>query len=116
MFSMVAGDKTMSLPSYAVDPPHTQLFHSHGLRRAVQVFVMTGWYPCVKKALLARGWVHNPDRDSPYFDLKWTLHSQDIRSTHIEPWQLCNHFFKVKIQTLAAENKTNQLALCVGMC
>lgn len=56
---------------------------------------MTGWYPCVKKALIERGWTQNPDRDSPFFDLKWTLHSQDIRTTDIEPWQLCNHFFKV---------------------
>lgn len=61
----------------------------------IQVFVMTGWYPCVKKALIERGWAQNPDRDSPFFDLKWTLHSQDIRTTDIEPWQLCNHFFKV---------------------
>lgn len=60
-----------------------------------QVFVMTGWYPCVKKALIERGWTQNHDRDSPFFDLKWTLHSQDIRTTDIEPWQLCNHFFKV---------------------
>lgn len=63
--------------------------------RALQVFVMTGWYPCVKKALLERGWTQNLDRDSPFFDLKWTLHSQDIRTTDIQPWQLCNHFFKV---------------------
>ncbi|CAN0453735.1 unnamed protein product, partial [Scytosiphon promiscuus] len=55
---------------------------------------MTGWYPCVKEALIERGWVQNTDRDSPFFDLKWTLHSQDIRTTDIEPWQLCNHFFK----------------------
>lgn len=58
---------------------------------------MTGWYPCVKKALIERGWTQNPDRDSPFFDLKWTLHSQDIRTTDIEPWQLCNHFFKVGV-------------------
>ncbi|CAM9846017.1 unnamed protein product, partial [Choristocarpus tenellus] len=55
---------------------------------------MTGWYPCVKKALLDRGWVQNHDRESPFFDLKWTLHSQDIRTTDIQPWQFCNHFFK----------------------
>ena len=60
-----------------------------------QVFVMTGWYPCVKKALIEKGWAQNPDRDSPFFDLKWTLHSQDMRTTEIQPWQLCNHFFKV---------------------
>jgi hypothetical protein len=35
-----------------------------------QVFAMTGWYPCVKQALLDRGWFYNPDATSPYFDLK----------------------------------------------
>ena len=43
-----------------------------------QVFAMTGWYPCVKQALLDRGWFYNPDATSPYFDLKWTLRSIDV--------------------------------------
>ncbi|CAM9516986.1 unnamed protein product, partial [Laminaria digitata] len=74
----------------------------HGVSPDTKVFVMTGWYPCVKKALVERGWMQNPDRDSPFFDLKWTLHSQDIRTTDIQPWQLCNHFFKnVAITTKA---------------
>eukprot|EP00752_Nemacystus_decipiens_P007052 g6322.t2 len=74
----------------------------HKVSSDTKVFVMTGWYPCVKKALIQRGWTQNPDRDSPFFDLKWTLHSQDIRTTDIEPWQLCNHFFKnVAITTKA---------------
>ncbi|CAN0322132.1 unnamed protein product, partial [Ectocarpus sp. 8 AP-2014] len=64
----------------------------HKVAPETKVFVMTGWYPCVKKALIERGWTQNHDRDSPFFDLKWTLHSQDIRTTDIEPWQLCNHF------------------------
>ncbi|CAM9140398.1 unnamed protein product [Ectocarpus fasciculatus] len=74
----------------------------HKVAPETKVFVMTGWYPCVKKALVERGWTQNHDRDSPFFDLKWTLHSQDIRTTDIEPWQLCNHFFKnVAITTKA---------------
>ncbi|CAM9254394.1 unnamed protein product [Scytosiphon promiscuus] len=74
----------------------------HRVAPETKVFVMTGWYPCVKEALIERGWVQNTDRDSPFFDLKWTLHSQDIRTTDIEPWQLCNHFFKnVAITTKA---------------
>ncbi|CAM9539794.1 unnamed protein product [Ectocarpus sp. 12 AP-2014] len=74
----------------------------HKVAPETKVFVMTGWYPCVKKALIERGWTQNHDRDSPFFDLKWTLHSQDIRTTDIEPWQLCNHFFKnVAITTKA---------------
>lgn len=70
---------------------------------------MTGWYPCVKKALVERGWTQNPDRDSPFFDLKWTLHSQDIRTTDIEPWQLCNHFFKVGLGFVSPNHGVNTI-------
>ncbi|CAM9990780.1 unnamed protein product, partial [Discosporangium mesarthrocarpum] len=87
-------------------PPSARDFNDwkrkNGVPEDAKVFVLTGWYPCVKKALLDRGWVQNNDRDSPFFDLKWTLHSQDIRATGIKPWQLCNHFFKnVAITTKA---------------
>jgi hypothetical protein len=58
-----------------------------------RVFCMTGWYPCVKTALLQRGWYFNPDSSSPFFDLKWTLRSSDI-SESLQPWQLTNHFLK----------------------
>lgn len=64
----------------------------HGIAQDRRVFVMTGWYPCVKDELIARGWVHNPDRDSPFFDLKWTLTSQHLRQSALEPWQYANHF------------------------
>ena len=59
-----------------------------------QVFSMTGWYPCVKQALLERGWYFNPDRESFYFDLKWTLRSNELRQQDLHPWQLTNHFLK----------------------
>ena len=50
---------------------------------AIKVFIiytiaMTGWYPCVKQALLDRGWHFNPDPTSLYFNLKWTLRSIDV--------------------------------------
>lgn len=52
-------------------------------------------YPCVKEALLERGWFFNPDRESPYFDLKWTLRSADIGGRgDLHDWQLTNHFLK----------------------
>ena len=59
-----------------------------------KVFSMTGWYPCVKKALLDRGWYENPDRESQYFDLKWSLRSCDVAQDTLQPWQLTNHFLK----------------------
>jgi tubulin monoglycylase TTLL3/8 len=58
------------------------------------VFSMTGWYPCVKQALLDRGWYFNPDSASPYFDLKWTLRSIDVCQDSLQSWQLTNHFLK----------------------
>ena len=54
---------------------------------------MTGWYPCVKDALLERGWHFNDDRESTFYDLKWTLRSNDI-DKGIKPNQLTNHFLK----------------------
>ncbi|KAJ1451173.1 tubulin-tyrosine ligase family-domain-containing protein [Pelagophyceae sp. CCMP2097] len=68
----------------------------HGVSANQRVFVITGWYPCVKDALLRRGWAHNEARDSPYFDLKWTLNSIDLSSTALEPWQMTNHFRKTR--------------------
>ena len=59
-----------------------------------RVFCMTGWYPCVKDALLQRGWVFNPDSSSSHFDLKWTLRSSDVTKGSLQPWQLTNHYLK----------------------
>lgn len=58
------------------------------------VFSMTGWYPCVKQALMDRGWYFNADVDSPYFDLKWTLRALQTAQETLQPWQLTNHFLK----------------------
>lgn len=59
-----------------------------------QVFCMTGWYPCVKEALIARGWAYNADPNSPFCDMKWTLKSIDVNQESLQPWQLTNHFCK----------------------
>jgi hypothetical protein len=55
---------------------------------------MTGWYPAVREALLARGWHENGDRESFYFDLKWTLRSTELKQAELQPLQLTNHFLK----------------------
>ena len=39
---------------------------------------VAGWYPCVKEALLARGWAHNADRDSPLRQRNIPSESDDI--------------------------------------
>lgn len=70
---------------------------------------MTGWYPCVKQALLDRGWYFNPDPTSPYFNLKWTLRSIDVCQESLQPWQFTNHYLKnVAITTKAGLIKSLQ--------
>jgi Tubulin-tyrosine ligase family len=63
-----------------------------GLPQDTKVFVMTGWYPCIKAALVARGWFQNHDRNSTFFDLRWSLQSNDTKAPPLQQWQLCNHF------------------------
>eukprot|EP00937_MAST-01D_sp_MAST-1D-sp2_P005140 g5140.t1 len=62
-----------------------------GISRDVKVFSITGWYPVVKEDLLRRGWFHNTDRESPFWDFKWTMHSQDANNVTDES-QFINHF------------------------
>lgn len=59
-----------------------------------KVFSMTGWYPCVKQALLDRGWYFNADPTSSYFNLKWSLRSLDVNVDTLQSWQLINHYMK----------------------
>lgn len=66
----------------------------HNVGRDQKVFSITGWYPVIRDELEKRGWVLNPDRTSPYFDLKWTLKSDDLRLGKLEKWQYVNHFFQ----------------------
>lgn len=74
-----------------------------------RVFCMTGWYPCVKQALIDRGWHFNPDPASPYCHLKWTLRSVDVNQDTLQPWQLTNHYCKnVAITTKAGLIKSLQ--------
>ncbi|CAM9125305.1 unnamed protein product, partial [Ectocarpus fasciculatus] len=81
----------------------------HNVPLEGQVFSMTGWYPCVKEALLKRGWTFNSDPMSPYFDLKWTLRSSDIGLESLQSWQLTNHFLKnVALTTKAGLIKSLQ--------
>lgn len=66
----------------------------HALPAETKVFSISGWFPCVKEALLSRGWFQNKDAHSPYFDLKWTNKTMDIEHETLQPWQLANHFTK----------------------
>ena len=59
--------------------------------RRTRVFCMTGWYPYA--GCVGAGWHFNDDRESTFYDLKWTLRSNDI-DKGIKPNQLTNHFLK----------------------
>jgi len=37
-----------------------------------------GGYGTLKKALKERGWFENPDKHSPYFDLKFAIKQTDV--------------------------------------
>ena len=64
-----------------------------------KVFIVTGGYLDVKKALRARGWVENPGHNSPCFDLKWTLQGRQLDYNNLFDWQLVNHYEKNGIIT-----------------
>ncbi|KAF0732728.1 hypothetical protein Ae201684_010259 [Aphanomyces euteiches] len=66
----------------------------NGVAQDTKVFCLTGWYPVIKETLEKRGWFHNPDRNSPYFDLKWALKSDDLKNVKLNEDQLVNHFLQ----------------------
>lgn len=59
-----------------------------------QVFIVTGGYGGIKKALYSRGWVQNPDPSSPCFNMKWVLQSKECEYNSLQEDQIVNHFQK----------------------
>ena len=57
-----------------------------------KVFIIRGGYGDVKRALKARGWYENKDKESPCFDLKWTLATKDVVHNDLLQYQIVNHF------------------------
>lgn len=57
-----------------------------------KVFIVKGGYGDVKKALRARGWVENKDKESPCFDFLWTLMTKDVVHAELSSHQIVNHF------------------------
>jgi tubulin monoglycylase TTLL3/8 len=70
-----------------------------------KIFICTGGYPDIKKALKKRGWIQNKDPSSPCFDFKWVLKSKDIDHNQLNDNQLVNHF-----------NKAAAITTKVGLC
>lgn len=59
-----------------------------------KVFIITGGYGDIKRALLKRGWIQNKEKESPCFDLKWTLTNKEINYNALQEHQIINHFDK----------------------
>ena len=59
-----------------------------------RVFVLVGWFPAVQAALEARGWKHNTDRESSFWDLKWATKAAECKHSQLSKGQRCNHFAK----------------------
>ena len=49
-------------------------------------------YPSIREDLLKRGWYFNKDRDSPFFDLAWTLHGSELSYDTLPSNAQVNHF------------------------
>ena len=59
-----------------------------------KVFVVTGHYPDIVEDMKDRGWFHNEDRESAFYDLKWTIQSNHIKHKTLNNKQIVNHFGK----------------------
>jgi hypothetical protein len=101
--------KNSSGPPIPIMPPSSVPYRDfndwkrkNSVPKDAKVFTMTGWYPCVKQALIDRGWYFNSDPASPFCHLKWTLRSIDVNQDTLQSWQLTNHYLKnVAITTKA---------------
>jgi len=71
----------------------------HQVEEDKKIFIVSGGYGYLKKALRRRGWIENKDPNSPCYDLKWTLKSKDIDHNNLKDWQLVNHFPKASAIT-----------------
>ncbi|CAK9066409.1 unnamed protein product [Durusdinium trenchii] len=65
----------------------------NGLTPETRVFCITGAFPGVRKALLARGWYENEDKQSRCWDLKYALWQRDLgEMAELEDTQVVNYF------------------------
>ena len=59
-----------------------------------KIFIITGGYVDIRRALLKRGWIENKEKESPCFDLKWALKIKEIDFNILQEHQIINHFDK----------------------
>ena len=72
------------------------------------MFIVSGGYKSIRKALVERGWYRNKDPKSNCFDLKWVLKGKHIDHRQLEEGQTVNHFFK-------STSITTKIGICRSM-
>ncbi|KAL4480394.1 hypothetical protein ABPG74_020910 [Tetrahymena malaccensis] len=60
----------------------------------IKVFIVTGGYHDISRALKKRGWIANPDTKSPCYNFRWSLQTKDIDYENLKDFQIVNHFQK----------------------
>ena len=69
----------------------------HGLTPDIKIFIIRGGYGTLRKALVERGWYENPDKESPVFDFKFAIKSDN--PAELKDFQITNHFMKNNVIT-----------------
>ncbi|CAK8988403.1 unnamed protein product [Durusdinium trenchii] len=82
--------------------------------QSTSVFICAGGYPDFTKAMVARGWFQNEDKESRFFDLKWAPASA-IDHDHLLPNQAVNHFHGNREITTKV-GLTLNLRSCLPLC
>lgn len=81
-----------------VDQPETtdenKWRSQNGVEEDQKVFVVTGHYPDIVDEMKSRGWYHNEDRESAFYDFKWSIQSNHIKHKTLNSRQIVNHFSK----------------------
>lgn len=82
--------------------------------QSTSVFICAGGYPDFTKAMLARGWFQNEDKDSRFFDMKWAP-AAAMDHDNLLPGQVVNHFHGSREITTKV-GLTLNLRNCLPMC
>ncbi|ESU39445.1 Tubulin--tyrosine ligase [Giardia duodenalis] len=73
---------------------------SSGPSHPRNIVIFKGGYVDFKKYFLDKGWVVNPDKDTPTdFNIKFAIKVADIDRTRLHPWQYTNHFTNSQVLT-----------------
>lgn len=66
--------------------------HKRNIPSNKKVFIISGWYPSIWQELINIGWAFNDEKESIFFDFKFTLSSSEIDFKRVSSNQVINHF------------------------